>query len=160
MRSIILALFVVLFVGCSTAKKDETGSLTSSDSESTTLNPNAMDSDSGKAGDLKTVNFGYDSYELTDSARSVLKGNIEYLKNNPAVKIQIEGHCDERGSTQYNLALGENRANAVKKFVTNAGIAAARVSTTSFGKDRPLDPASNETAWAKNRRANFVIVSK
>ena len=79
------------------------------------------------------------------------------LKENPDIKLTIEGHCDERGTIEYNLALGERRANAVKNYLINYGINPKRLSTISYGKERPLDPRSNEEAWAKNRRAAFVI---
>ncbi len=76
------------------------------------------------------------------------------------VKIQIEGHCDERGTAEYNLALGERRANSAKKYLVSLGIPADRLSTISYGKEMPLDPGHNEEAWAKNRRAHFIILSK
>jgi peptidoglycan-associated lipoprotein len=76
------------------------------------------------------------------------------------MKIQIEGHCDERGTVEYNLALGERRANSTKKFLISLGIAGDRLSAISYGKERPLDPGHNEEAWTKNRRAHTVILSK
>ena len=76
------------------------------------------------------------------------------------MKIQIEGHCDERGTVEYNLALGERRANSAKRYLTSLGIPENRISTISYGKERPLDPGHNEEAWTKNRRAHFVILSK
>lgn len=122
---------------------------------------NAMgDSDSGKAGGLKTVRFPYDSFVLTNEAKGVLNDNIAILKAKPNLNVQIEGHCDERGGIQYNIALGEKRANAVKKFIVDAGISGNRVSTISFGKERPINPGHDEAAWAENRRGNFVITSQ
>jgi peptidoglycan-associated lipoprotein len=82
------------------------------------------------------------------------------LKKYPKVKVQIEGHCDERGTIEYNLALGERRANSTKKYLISLGISADRISTISYGKERPLDPGHNEEAWAKNRRAHIVVLSK
>jgi peptidoglycan-associated lipoprotein len=79
---------------------------------------------------------------------------------NPSVKIQIEGHCDERGTVEYNLALGERRANSAKRYLSSLGLTVNRVSTISYGKEKPLDPGHNEEAWAKNRRDHFIVLSK
>lgn len=106
------------------------------------------------------VNFDYDKSDLRADALEILGQHAKKLMDNVNVKIQIEGHCDERGTVEYNLALGERRANAVKNFLVNYGVAADRISTISYGKERPLDPASNEEAWAKNRRAAFVVVAE
>jgi peptidoglycan-associated lipoprotein len=89
-----------------------------------------------------------------------LKESAALLKKNPKWKIQIEGHCDERGTVEYNLALGERRANSTKRYLVSLGITSDRISTISFGKERPLDPGHNEEAWAKNRRAHIVVLSK
>jgi len=118
------------------------------------------DSDSGKAMGLQTVHFGYDSYVLEASAKSVMMANAQILKDKPSVKIQIEGHCDQRGGIQYNLALGEKRANAVKKFMLDQGIASNRMSVISFGKEKLLNNADSEEAHAQNRRATFVITGR
>jgi peptidoglycan-associated lipoprotein len=90
----------------------------------------------------------------------ILKENFALLKKYPVMKFQIEGHCDERGTGEYNLALGERRANSAKNYLVSLGISAARISTISYGKERPLDPGHNEEAWAKNRRDHFVVLSK
>jgi peptidoglycan-associated lipoprotein len=82
------------------------------------------------------------------------------MKDNPSLKIQVEGHCDQRGGIQYNIALGEKRSNAVQKFLTGQGIAKDRISVISFGKEKPVDPSENEAAYAKNRRGNFVVTSR
>jgi peptidoglycan-associated lipoprotein len=118
------------------------------------------DSDSGKAMGLQTVHFGYDSYTLDDKNKDLLKANVQILKDKASVKIQIEGHCDIRGGIQYNLALGEKRANAVKKFIVDQGIQADRISVISFGKEKLLDQGENEEAHAKNRRGTFVITAR
>jgi peptidoglycan-associated lipoprotein len=89
-----------------------------------------------------------------------LKQNAALLAKYPRVKIQIEGHCDERGTSQYNLALGERRATSTKQYLITLGISADRISTISYGEEKPLDPGHNEEAWAKNRRAHSVILSK
>lgn len=105
---------------------------------------------------LERIHFEFDSYTLDDAAKRILGMNAEWLKANPAAKITVEGHCDERGSDTYNLSLGENRAKAAKAFLVTAGIAADRINVISYGEEKPLDPASTEAAWAKNRRAEFV----
>ncbi len=104
---------------------------------------------------LKTVYFDYDSSVLREDARRTLDQNVAWLKANPGVRIQIEGHCDERGTEEYNLALGQRRADAVKQYLIKSGIEESRLFTISYGKARPVDPGHNETAWAKNRRAQF-----
>ena len=118
------------------------------------------DSDSGKAMGLQTIHFGYDNYTLDAEAKGILKGNAQIMKDHASVAIQVEGHCDQRGGIQYNVALGEKRANAVKKFMTDMGVKSERITVISFGKEKPVDSAETEEAYAKNRRANFVITSK
>ena len=105
----------------------------------------------------KNIHFEFDSSELTATAQEILKAKAEWMENNPSADVLIEGHCDERGTTEYNLALGERRAKAARDFLINMGISASRMDTVSFGEEKPLDPAHNPEAWAKNRRANFVI---
>lgn len=107
--------------------------------------------------DLRDVNFDYDRSNLRADAIAILAVNARLLKENPNARVLIEGHCDERGTIEYNLALGERRANAVKNYLKDYGITADRLSTISYGKERPLDSRANEESWAKNRRAAFVI---
>jgi peptidoglycan-associated lipoprotein len=109
---------------------------------------------------LKDIHFDFDKYDIRPGDAEVLKGNAALLIKHPTVKIQIEGHCDERGTIEYNLALGERRANSAKKYLISLGMPADRISTISYGKEKPLDPGHNEEAWAKNRRDHFIIVSK
>lgn len=109
---------------------------------------------------LKDVHFDFDKYDIRPEEGPVLKENAALLMKSPAVKIQIEGHCDERGTAEYNLALGERRANSTKNYLVSLGVPPGRLSTISYGKEVPLDPGHNEEAWAKNRRAHFVILSK
>lgn len=106
---------------------------------------------------LQDVHFAFDSAELDELARQILLQNAQWLKANPEVKIQIEGHCDERGTEEYNLALGERRAKSVRDYLISLGISSSRISIISYGESMPLDPGHNEEAWAKNRRAHFVI---
>ena len=109
---------------------------------------------------LKDIRFDYDKYDIRREDEGILRENAAFLKKNPKMKIQIEGHCDERGTAEYNLALGERRANNTKRYLVSLGITSDRISTISFGKERPLDPGHNEEAWAKNRRAHIVVLSK
>ena len=109
---------------------------------------------------LKDIHFDFDRYDIRRGDEEILKENAALLKKYPKTKIQIEGHCDERGTVEYNLALGERRANNTKKYLVSLGIAPNRISTISYGKEKPLDPGRNEEAWAKNRRAHTVLLSK
>jgi peptidoglycan-associated lipoprotein len=109
---------------------------------------------------LKDIHFDFDKYNIRPGDAEILNENAVLLKKYSKVKIQIEGHCDERGTVEYNLALGERRANATKNYLVSLGVSADRISTISYGKERPLDPGHNEEAWAKNRRAHTVILSK
>lgn len=103
------------------------------------------------------IHFDFDSSELTAMAKTILKEKAGWLKNNFAAVITIEGHCDERGTTEYNLALGERRATAARSYLVNLGIAGSRINTISYGEERPLDTGKTEAAFQKNRRAHFVI---
>jgi len=108
---------------------------------------------------LKDVNFEFDSADLGDSAKEILVGNAKWLKDHPGLKIQIEGHCDERGTEDYNLALGEKRAKAVRDYLVSLGIAPSGLSIISYGESMPLDSGHDESAWAKNRRAHFAVIA-
>ncbi len=113
---------------------------------------------SAQAGrELADVNFAFDSAELDATAREVLNRNAAWLKANPTRNFVIEGHCDERGTNEYNLALGERRARSVYSYLQAMGIADQRMGTVSYGEEIPLDPAHEETAWAKNRRAHAAL---
>ena len=120
---------------------------------------NGGDSDNGKAMGLQTIHFGYDAYTIDAETKATLKANAAILKDKGSIKIQIEGHCDQRGGIEYNVALGEKRANSVKKYLEGLGIAADRIAVISFGKEKLLDSSMTEEAYAKNRRANFAITS-
>jgi peptidoglycan-associated lipoprotein len=111
---------------------------------------------------LKDIRFDYDKYDIRREDEEILKEYAAFLKKNPNMKIQIEGHCDERGTSGYNFALGERRANSTKRYLVSLGIASDRISTISFGKERPLDQGHSEEAWARNRRgiAHIVVLSK
>jgi peptidoglycan-associated lipoprotein len=103
--------------------------------------------------------FAYNSFTLTDEAQQLLERKAEWMAQHPDVRIQLEGHCDERGTVAYNLALGERRANVVRQYMTALGVSDARMTTISYGEEFPLDPGHDEAAWARNRRAHFAILN-
>lgn len=126
-----------------------------------TAKPEAKDELSAlveKEGKLFPVYFDFDKFFIRDDMKPVLEKDAEWLKKNPAIKIKIEGHCDERGSDEYNLALGDRRANSAKKYLANLGIDSNRISIISYGEEKPACKEANESCWSKNRRAEFVIV--
>lgn len=124
--------------------------------DSAPLSYDPMGSDSGKIDGLVTVHFGYDKSSLDSSSKKDIAKNVEWMKAHAGVKVQIEGHCDNRGTIEYNVALGERRANAVKAYMISLGIPNDRLSVISYGKEKPIEMGDTEAAWAKNRRANFV----
>jgi len=109
---------------------------------------------------LENIYFDFDSYVLSANAREVLTRNAEAMKKNSAISVQVAGHCDERGSDEYNLALGEKRAKAAMNYMSTLGVPASRLSMISYGKEKPADPGHDEAAWAKNRRGEFIIIIK
>jgi peptidoglycan-associated lipoprotein len=110
-----------------------------------------------KPSQFDDVRFDFDKSELTEDGRRTSQAVADYMKKHPKAMLQIEGHCDERGTAEYNMALGERRATAVMTYLVSLGVPKAALSTVSFGKEKPLDPGHNEEAWAKNRRAHFVL---
>lgn len=108
-------------------------------------------------GPLKDVNFAFDSSKIDSRAMDILKMNASWLKENADSTVQIEGHCDERGTQEYNLALGSRRAQSCYGVLKSLGIDSKRMSTISYGEELPLDPGHNEAAWAKNRRCHFSV---
>ena len=103
------------------------------------------------------IHFDYDKAFIREDAKPVLATVAAYLKGNPSASVLVEGHCDERGTAEYNLALGERRAEATRKYIVSLGVKAGALSTVSFGKEKPVDPGHTEAAWAKNRRAHFAV---
>ena len=160
-RKISIALIACAFVvGC---KGKQTQSdqpvdtaVTNNSVDSTPLGFDPSGSDSGKIDGLSSISFGYDKANLDSEAKKTLASNAEWIKSHAGVKVQVEGHCDQRGTIEYNVALGERRANSVKAYLVSLGVKADRLSTISYGKEKPLDASDSETAMAKNRRANFV----
>lgn len=153
----------LLAVGCASnkPKNNQDGAANGADGANNglTLELNG-DSDSNKAGGLKTVYFDFDSANLGGDSKETIKANAEYLKANANVDVQVEGHCDERGGRQYNLALGERRAKAVRDYMVALGVEAKRLATVSYGSERPKVEGHDEAAWGQNRRANFVVTAK
>jgi len=107
---------------------------------------------------FETIYFDLDSYVLRQDARDALNKNAQWLLKKSTATVRLEGNCDERGSDEYNLALGEKRAKAAKSYLVTLGVPADRLVTISYGKEKPVDPGHNDAAWAKNRRVDFVIV--
>jgi peptidoglycan-associated lipoprotein len=167
----IITLFAALglLAACETAPNtsgdaDGTGASSSTASSSTA----SSSADSGSSSEQITISeeliqigdrvlFGFDSYELTSDAKSILDNQASFLASNPSVRITIEGHCDERGTREYNLALGESRASATRDYLVAQGVNPARIKIISYGKERPAVIGSNEDAWRFNRRAVSVI---
>ncbi len=103
--------------------------------------------------------FAYNSFALTDESKELLARKVAWMERHPSVTVQLEGHCDERGTVAYNLALGERRANAVRQYMAALGISPSRMTTISYGEEFPIDPRHNDEAWARNRRAHFAILN-
>lgn len=149
---------------CKSSKKVEDENAGGSDAsaqstpqiDSTPLSFDASGSDSGKISGLETIYFEYDRSTLSSTAKKTIAANVQWLKTNAKTNMQIEGHCDSRGSIEYNLSLGERRAQVVKAYMVSLGIPAARLSVISYGKEKPLMSGDTEAAHAKNRRANFA----
>ena len=171
-----LLAIMAFLAACETAPKDagdtagsgassassSTSSGTSSSTESASSGSSSADAGTmTKAEELVSIGdrvlFDFDSSALSADAKSTLAAQAAFLKQNPAVRITVEGHCDERGTREYNLALGDRRASAARDYLVAQGIDAARIKTLSYGKERPAVIGSNETAWAQNRRAVSVI---
>ena len=161
--SVSLLILSLVVVSCSSGSKSDAESasdtLVTDNTSATNLELNGS-SDDSTAGPLKTIYFDYNSSTLTGAGKQALEENAQWLKMTDAISIQVEGHCDERCGVQYNIALGEKRGNRVKDFLVALGIAEDRISTVSYGKDRPVAYGHDEEAWSKNRRANFVITAK
>ncbi len=123
-------------------------------------NAKALKGEAGSSADLEKIFFDFDSSTLTLTARETLASNAKRMGRKTGVVIRIEGHCDERGSDEYNLALGEKRARAAMQYLVTMGVPAEKLSLISYGREKPAAPGNDEAAWAKNRRDEFVITSK
>ena len=113
-----------------------------------------------RAGYLKDVFYDYNQADLRDDARATLSANADWLKKNPGPQFLIEGHCDNRGTTEYNLALGDRRANAAREYLVSLGVDASRIRTVSYGKERPFCTQDTEECWQQNRRAHFLFTQR
>ena len=111
----------------------------------------------GESSELKDIHFKFDKYDLDNNSRAILKGNADYLKHNPSLQIEVHGHCDERGTNNYNIALGERRAHSTKTYLVSQGVNSKRVRVISFGEEKPFCFDSNDGCWSENRRAHFRI---
>ena len=129
----------------------ETGSRSSLDA--------LRDQSQATTGPLRDIYFAFDRYDLQGSAQETLKANAEWLKANPAARVQIEGHCDDRGTVEYNLALGDRRAHTVREYLVTLGVGIDRLSVISYGEEIPVCKEQTENCWEKNRRARFVVLS-
>ncbi|MBI4389974.1 MAG: peptidoglycan-associated lipoprotein Pal [Nitrospinae bacterium] len=107
--------------------------------------------------DLDDIHFAFDRYDLDDNSKKTLQKNAEWIKQHPGAKVEIQGHCDERGTNNYNLSLGERRATATKKYLTALGVSEDQMFTISYGEERPFCHESNENCWWQNRRAHFMV---
>ena len=148
-----------LAIGCaSSGGDDEVAPVAQTDFGGDSSAPAEIIQEPGERGLLETVYFDFDSAAIRSDMRSVLQGDVSKIGANPSWKlIVVEGHCDERGSEEYNLALGERRANTVKQYLVDSGVSGARVDTVSFGEANPAVQGHDESAWKWNRRAEFVV---
>jgi peptidoglycan-associated lipoprotein len=153
----------LMAAGCSSSKKVSTTPPPPPASEETQTEappppppPSSSDGVTEERTTLADAFFDFDDASLRSDAKTTLENNARFLETHGSAKAIVEGHCDERGSVEYNLALGERRARAAKDFLVSYGIAAARLTTISYGKERPFDSGHDESSWSKNRRAHFV----
>ncbi len=142
--------------GC-TDDEPKTDEVVKTDTGATTEPPPAETAKPVETFTAQTVYFAFDDYTLNGEAQGKLQGLADHLKGAQTTVVQIEGHCDERGSIEYNLALGERRAQSVKNYLSTLGIEASRLSTISYGEEKPATDGHDESAWAKNRRAEFTL---
>ncbi len=152
----VAVLGLALFSGCA-EKKAVVAEGTAQEQPSATQDAATLSAAAAQEA-LKDINFDYDKSNISPEARAIMKANADILLKNTNFNIIVEGHCDERGTSEYNMALGERRAQEAKKYFINLGVDGARMKTISYGEERPMDSRSNEEAWAKNRRAHFLIV--
>ncbi len=158
-----MSLFAVLLLlnlgACSSdsGKEDEAAAVSSSEQVEQMEQEGARDAGYEANDALVDVRFDFDKSNIKDDQRDLLDRNAEWIKANDGVKVQIEGHCDERGTEEYNLALGESRANAVRDYLISTGIDGERLYTISYGEELPINPGHDEAAWSENRRAHFLV---
>jgi peptidoglycan-associated lipoprotein len=159
MKKSLLLMFAAVFVfvaGCATQDVQPE----SADPVAVAAEESSVRGDSDNDANLKTVYFDFDKSDLTEDTLKTLKENVAYLTSNPNLQVVLEGHTDNRGTTEYNLSLGQRRANKVRQHYIRLGIAKNRITATSYGREKPVDPDNNESAWAKNRRAETKTLVK
>ena len=140
-----------------TKQSDSTAAPTDTPNIKETANEQSSLMEATAKSPISDINFDYDSSGIRPDARAILKTNADYLLKHKTSSVVVEGHCDERGTAEYNMALGQKRAQETKKYLINLGIQESIIKTVSYGEERPLDPNNNEEAWDKNRRAHFVV---
>ena len=156
----LLTVSLLLMGGCAQMAKKNMGDMDDMIDESSTVDFDVNDdSDSSDLGPIQTVHFAFNSSALSRTSKMKLKRTASFLSNNESVELQIEGHCDERGGVQYNLALGERRARIVKQYLVSLGVTSRRLTTISYGKEKPVSSGSDEDSWKQNRRANFMATA-
>lgn len=158
MRSSIICVFAFLaFVGCASKKaQDQDGKMSADSLSSEPMNFDVQGSDSGKIDGLSSIHFEFDKATLSKKDKDLLVKNAEWIKSHKTSAVQIEGHCDEKGSLEYNLALGERRAKAAYTYLVSLGVSPKQLSTISYGKEKLLTTDDSDEAQQKNRRDNFV----
>lgn len=158
-KFLLVSALVLSLAACSSSKKKGEEDGASGGISAQDMSFDVRGSDSGQIQGLNSINFGYDQSSLSAEAKATLQENAKWIKARSGTKLQIEGHCDIRGSTEYNLALGERRAKVVESYLVGLGVPKSSLSVISYGKERLLDESDSESAHAKNRRANFVPLS-
>jgi len=172
-------ILTVVAIGCAEKKEvkpseaPQTGTMEQPGKEGAASKENVTEEQTGKvqskeipskteelSGMFPDIDFDYDKYDIREDGKSVLKSLADYLIKNPSVKVLIEGHCDERGTSEYNLGLGDKRAKAAQDYLLSLGVPSSRISTISYGKEKPHCSEHAEECWAKNRRDQFVIVKE
>lgn len=164
MTSVVLGLALVATAGCTKKRivdvppspSTDTGMPDNSSGEEAS---SALNEQFKREVSSNTVHFAFDQYDIDPEARAILDSQARWLAAHPGVRVTIEGHCDERGTREYNLALGDRRANAAKNYLAARGISPSQISTISYGKERPVALGSDESSWAQNRRAVTIVIS-
>lgn len=170
MRRMAVVFFVALMAGCASTSKETVedkpaAPVTTGAGAGTTPSGTELTGGTDKAGAVgaqgellakRRVHFAFDSSNIDSESRAIIEAHAAHLAANPQVKLRLEGHCDERGTREYNLALGERRAQAVERLVKVLGVAAGRITAATYGEEKPLDPEHNESAWRLNRRVEIL----
>jgi peptidoglycan-associated lipoprotein len=157
LRILLSTLVILALIGCPPKTPSETVAVRDLPSGPVAPPPAAPTAVREMAANFSKVYFEFDSAALTGAAQQALSANVRIMMDSSDVKVEIQGHADERGTTDYNLSLGQKRAEAVKKYMVAGGVSPSRVTTISYGEERPVDASTTEVAWSKNRRAEFRI---